>query len=221
MNRYIRLILPILILFSLAQAGVKETKHNFSSAAYSPNAYFYGARQVCVFCHTPHNGDPNMGVLFNHEVNPGQSYGMYDSPTLDMPQSLNPHKGSLTCLSCHDGALAVNSLNNVPGSEGATTYGDPGGSGLDGAGKLQSSSNAFVGVDLSDDHPVGITYDASQDPTGFTPKTGNPASYPDKLLSEGLYVECVSCHNPHDDTYSNFLIESNAGSSLCMRCHTK
>ena len=32
---------------------------------------------------------------------------------------------------------------------------------------------------------------------------------------------CGSCHNPHDNSNSNFLIESNASSALCLRCHIK
>lgn len=219
-----KLITVLIVLFALAGAasgGVKDTKHNFTSPSSSPNAYFFGTRQVCVFCHTTHNSDQNIGALWNHETNESQSYIMYGSPTMDMPQSSAPHKGSLVCLSCHDGTIAVNSLNNLPGPEGAGNFGTPGGSALDGAGRLLSSSDAYVGTDLSNDHPVGITYDASQDPTGFVSKTGVPSNYPDRLLSEGLYVECISCHNPHDDTYSDFLIESNANSNLCSRCHTK
>jgi predicted CXXCH cytochrome family protein len=221
LTRYILTLLIVLAMPVGLGAAVKDTKHNFTSPTSSPTAYFYGTRQVCVFCHTTHNASQSDGPLWNHESNPGQSYQMYDSPTLDMPQSIAPHKGSLVCLSCHDGTIAVNSLNNLPGPEGAGNFGSPGGPSLDGAGKLLTSADAYVGTDLSDDHPVGITYDASQDPTGFVAKTGNPASYPDKLLSEGLYVECVSCHNPHDDTYSDFLIESNDNSNLCTRCHTK
>lgn len=217
----IQVVIVAIGLAGAGLAGVKDTKHNFTSPATSPNAYFYGTREVCVFCHTAHNSDQASGPLWNHETNPLQNYGMYDSYTMDMPQSLQPHKGSLVCLSCHDGTIAVNSLNNLPGPEGAGNFGTPGGSGLDGSGRILSSSNAFVDTDLSDDHPVGITYDASFDPTGFVAKTGDPASYPDRLLSEGMYVECVSCHNPHDDTYSNFLVESNANSNLCTRCHTK
>ena len=205
---------------SIALAGVAQTKHNFSSPTQSPNAFFWGTNQVCVFCHTAHNADPTAGALWNHETNPGQSYDMYNSPTLDMIQSTGPHQGSLICLSCHDGTIAVNSLNNLPGPAGAGNYGTPGGAGLDGTGRLSMSSDAFVGTDLGDDHPVGITYDTNQD-AAFHPKTGNAANYPDKLLSEGLYVECTSCHNPHDNTYSNFLIESNANSDLCLRCHIK
>lgn len=215
--------IPLLVLILagavISQGGVMETKHNFTSSTYSPNAFFSGTRQVCVFCHTTHNGDQSIGALWNHETNP-PVYQPYSSPTLDMTIS-QPHEGSLVCLSCHDGTIAVNSLNNLPGPEGAGSYGTPGGSGLDGSGRLTSSSHAYVGIDLSDDHPVGVTYDASKDPTGFVPKTGNSQSYPDKLLDDGLYVECSSCHDPHDNTYSNFLAESNENSNLCMRCHTK
>ena len=220
-KRTIQLLVAALTIIAAVTAGggVVDTKHNFSSPAASPNAFFYGTTQVCVFCHAPHNSS-TIGPLFNHENNPAQSYQMYDSDTMDMVQSLNPHDGSLVCLSCHDGTIAVNSLNNAPGASGAGLYGSPGGSGLDGSGKISTSSHAFVGTDLQNDHPVGLTYDSTKD-TNFHPKTGNSAAYPDKLLWQGFYVECVSCHNPHDNTYTNFLIESNTNSALCMRCHIK
>ena len=205
---------------STAPAGVSDTKHNFSSPTASPNAFFWGTNQVCVFCHAVHNADPSIGRLWNHETNAAQPYTMYDSPTMDMIQSATPHDGSLICLSCHDGTIAVNSLGNLPGPEGAGSYGTPGGAALDASGNLTSSSGSYVGTDLSDDHPVGITYDAARDPD-FHPKTGSSLSYPDRLLYEGMYVECTSCHDPHDNTFSNFLVESNANSALCMRCHIK
>jgi predicted CXXCH cytochrome family protein len=222
-RKHFLVLFPAVALLALpCLAGVQQTKHNFASATYSPNAFFWGTQQTCVFCHTAHNAGTDGGALWNHEIDTGQSYQMYSSNTLDMVQSIDPHEGSLICLSCHDGALAINSLNNLPGPEGAGNYGLPGGSGLDGSGRLTTSSGAFVGTDLSDDHPVGITYDASRDQNlGFYPKTGNPQSYPDKLLSDGIYVECISCHDPHDNTYSDFLVESNANSSLCLRCHNK
>lgn len=217
----LKTLMICLVLASVAWPGVRETKHNFASQTYSPTAFFYSTRQVCVFCHATHNADQNIGQLWNHETNTGQSYFMYDSPTIDMVIATQPHKGSLVCLSCHDGTIAVNSLNNLPGPEAGGNYGSPGGANLDSGGKLKPGTDAFVGTDLADDHPVGVTYDASRDPSGFVAKTGNDQSYPDKLLSEGMYVECVSCHNPHDNTYSDFLIESNDNSNLCMRCHTK
>lgn len=211
-------LMALLLVSGSAMAGVKDTKHNFSSAIASPNAFFYGTQQVCVFCHAVHNADPAYSPLWNHETNGSTPYTMYTSDTMDMVQSASPHEGSLICLSCHDGTIAVNSLNNVPGPAGAGLYGSPGGSGLDGSGRIATSSHAFVGTDLTDDHPVGILYDANQD-NNFHPKTGSSASYPDKLLDQGLYVECNSCHNPHDNTFTNFLTESNASSALCLRCH--
>jgi len=213
-------ILGIILAASLAFGGVAETKHNFTSANYSPNAFFWGANQVCVFCHAVHNADQTHGPLWNHEVNDAQPYIMYSSPTIDMTMSPSPHNGSLICLSCHDGTIAVNSLNNLPGPEGAGNYGTPGGAALDPSGNLTGVSDAYVGTDLSNDHPVGLTYDSSRDPD-FVPVTGNDQAYPDRLLYQGMYVECTSCHNPHDNTYSNFLIESNQNSALCSRCHIK
>lgn len=224
MQSRIRVLLLSVLLLQVfpATAGISTSKHNFTSQTASPNAFFWGTRQICVFCHTTHNASPDAGTLWNHDINTGQSYLMYGSNTLDMNQSLTPHEGSLICLSCHDGTIAVNALNNLPGPEGAGSYGTPGGAGLNAAGELTTSSTAFVGTDLRDDHPVGITYNASLDAeNGFYPKTGDGAQYPDKLLYDGLYVECTSCHDPHDDTYPNFLIESNANSTLCMRCHNK
>jgi predicted CXXCH cytochrome family protein len=214
------LTVTVLLMAAGAWAGVAQTKHNFSSPAYSPNAFFWGTQQVCIFCHTVHNADPSAGALLNHEMDTGTAYTMYTSATMDMIQSASPHEGSLICLSCHDGTIAVNSLNNLPGSEGAGLYGVPGGAGLDASGSLTMSSHAYVGTDLRDDHPVGIFYDSTRD-VDFHPKTGDGQQYPDMLLDDGLYVECTSCHDPHDNTYSNFLAESNSDSALCMRCHIK
>ena len=210
----------LLLLFGSLMAGVRGSRHDFTSAASSPTAYFAGTSQVCVFCHATHNAVSTVDPLWNHEINLVQSYQMYDSPTLDMTQSLTPHNGSLICLSCHDGTIAINSLNNLPGPEGSGNYGTPVGANLDGSGKLTTNSDAYVGTDLTNDHPVGITYDSNKD-GDFEPKTGNDANYPDKLLSEGLYVECSSCHNPHDNQFGDFLVESNANSNLCIRCHIK
>ena len=208
-----------LVWATCAWSGVAGTKHNFTSSASSPDAYFTGASQVCAFCHTPHNASNPQLPLGSHEPS-SQTYTMYNSPTMDMSRTPQPNDPSLVCLSCHDGTIAVNALNPVPGTTGSGNYGTPSGASLDGAGKLTTSSDAYVSPDLSDDHPVGVIYNAGQD-NDFEFKTGNPANYPDKLLYSGIYVECSSCHDPHDNTWGSFLVEDNSGSALCMRCHTK
>ena len=35
------------------------------------------------------------------------------------------------------------------------------------------------------------------------------------------YVECASCHTPHDNTAGTFLRTTNAKSNLCLSCHNK
>lgn len=37
----------------------------------------------------------------------------------------------------------------------------------------------------------------------------------------GPYVECSSCHTPHDNANGTFLRTSNNGSNLCLSCHIK
>lgn len=37
----------------------------------------------------------------------------------------------------------------------------------------------------------------------------------------GPYVECASCHQPHDNAYTTFLRNTNAASGLCLACHVK
>ena len=118
----------LLLLFGSLMAGVKGSKHDFTSAASSPTAYFAGTSQVCVFCHTTHNAVSSIDPLWNHETNLVQSYQMYDSPTLDMTQSLTPHTGSLICLSCHDGtqSATVPEAVALAGSPSTDAHGSPG-----------------------------------------------------------------------------------------------
>jgi len=35
------------------------------------------------------------------------------------------------------------------------------------------------------------------------------------------FVECASCHDPHEDAYGTFLRMSNDSSNLCLACHVK
>jgi len=76
--------------------------------------------EVCVYCHTPHGGNKQIKApLWNRTVNPG-NYTIYDTPTtLGLEGRLDlPGPSSLTCLSCHDGTIAIDSILNMPGSGG-------------------------------------------------------------------------------------------------------
>lgn len=74
--------------------------------------------EVCVYCHTPHGANRQINApLWNRTVNSGE-YTIYDTPTtLGLEGRLNmPGPSSLTCLSCHDGTIAIDSILNMPGS---------------------------------------------------------------------------------------------------------
>jgi len=76
--------------------------------------------EVCVYCHTPHGANKQIDApLWNRTINPG-NYSIYDTPTtLGLEGRLNlPGPSSLTCLSCHDGTIAIDSILNMPGSGG-------------------------------------------------------------------------------------------------------
>jgi len=107
----------------LPAEDVRNTKHNFflnRDVAYTADQ----TTEVCVFCHTPHGGQPSSSVnsvpLWNRAVPDGAGYTMYDSPNFDgkPSQTGQPIGVSLACLSCHDGTIGIDSLINAPGSGG-------------------------------------------------------------------------------------------------------
>lgn len=106
------------------QDGVSNTRHNLSMANGANAAGFimrpyrneYG--EVCVYCHTPHASNSQSAVarapLWNRTYL-DSSYQSYTSDTLNGTPSA-PGSASLTCLSCHDGRVAIDSIINMPGS---------------------------------------------------------------------------------------------------------
>jgi len=107
----------------LPAEDVRNTKHNFflnQDVAYTADQ----TTEVCVFCHTPHGGQPSSSVnsvpLWNRALPDGAGYTMYDSPNFDgkPSQTGQPIGVSLACLSCHDGSIGIDSLINAPGSGG-------------------------------------------------------------------------------------------------------
>ncbi len=107
----------------LNQGGVTNTRHNLTqnvaglnSGVMDPYRNNYG--EVCVYCHTPHGAnDVVQAPLWNHTATQA-SYTLYSElGTVTLTGNVtNPGTNSLTCLSCHDGTVAVDSIINMPGS---------------------------------------------------------------------------------------------------------
>lgn len=223
-------------------SDVRGTKHNLSAAADGspsgsgtvPTRTLKASTetQVCVFCHTPHGATGGATPLWNRKVagqGYTQNYVMYDSATLDAKQiqgSLNqPGGSSKLCLSCHDGTIAIGSVNVLNGLGSATTPGtqhitmSSGGS-LDSQGAphkmpagagVDTGFTRNLGTDLTNDHPISVTFDSTlalrdgelRAPDGILVGPRTTTSRP-KLPLERVaevgnqpQVQCVSCHDPH------------------------
>jgi len=155
--------------------------------------------EICQPCHTPHNAKP-IGYLWNHSHRADSAYAKWEGSTLG--------SASLSCLSCHDGQTSV---DDYYGATAAT------------AGKL--FGRKALGLDLTNDHPVGVEYPTSSRYAAKGTVYGGPGI---SVGTSGLplftqngkdQVECATCHTPHTDNYGDFLRISNDGSALCLACH--
>jgi predicted CXXCH cytochrome family protein len=210
--------LPGLLMLTLTSAAIGQTAGSgIASTPHDPRiwSFFSVEQQICVMCHAPHNAG-TVGPLWNHQMSVA-SYTLYASPTMNATVGA-PGGVSKLCLSCHDGTIAI------------TAYG-----GYDPGAAYAMGAPTSLGIDLSNDHPTGITYNSTlasndgalADPAttsvtvgGVKQKTGSIAAV---MLSAGK-VECSSCHDVHNKytvTYKGLLKVSMTGSALCMVCHQK
>ena len=117
-----------------------------------------------------------------------------------VPDRYMPGPTSLICLSCHDGTIATSTI----GSSHAM---------LAGVREGFKMPGGFVGRD----HPIGVPYSLKRGefhPLAFVQGKGI-------RLPDGR-VECVSCHDPHNQHgFSGLLVVSNRRSALCLTCHIK
>lgn len=149
------------------QSKVSDTKHNLSASG--PGSTKSGTEsQVCVFCHTPHGANTaTVSPLWNRPSS-GATYTPYSSESLDARSAQlgwtgQPLGSSKLCLSCHDGTIALGNVVNAPGSglgSAISVSGDTATKMPLGAGEY-SGYTRFLGSDLSNDHPISITYDST------------------------------------------------------------
>jgi predicted CXXCH cytochrome family protein len=232
-----------------AFGAIKDSKHDLTYSSNEIKANTATANsEICVFCHTPHGSNTNFlgAPLWNKEDTPGgTTYTTYGTTIAGVTADAAPSNSSKACLSCHDGVSAINSVVNAPGSGDTTDY-----LGMTDGTTTKADGEAFVmpsgritnigagpnaNVDLSNDHPVSITYTDGN--ASLNPKAGvfgaGTAGYsatwttPDgtQNISSVLRsnkVECASCHDPHLGENDTFLrVSNNQGSVLCLGCHAK
>ena len=201
---------------------VANTKHNLSelSGGNDPTSgtslVDYG--EICVYCHTPHGGDID-APLWNRNFS-SSTYQMYSSSTIDMTIDSQPTGISMACLGCHDGTIGLDVVLNPPNS-----WGEPSSvpSTTPGVNTMPSGPR-LLDTDLRNDHPVSVAYDPAQDPmfnSAASIKSAGLRLFTDPSAPGVEKVQCASCHNPHNDTFSPLLRISNSSSDLCKTCHIK
>lgn len=219
-------VLPVL--FSLAAVGawlaanaqstgsIVNTPHNLSATG-PGTVTAVDETQVCVFCHTPHGATNAPGApLWNRAITT-ETYTTYSSASLDAEtiagQLDQPAGSSKVCLSCHDGTLAISSVNVLSGQLNVTipiTGAGPGDTMPPGQGP-QTGFTRNLGTDLSNDHPISLTYDTSlaiadgelRDPAVEAhidvraPGIRPPVPLETTGAGGAAQVQCASCHDPH------------------------
>lgn len=181
------------------KGGIANTRHNMTQRptdntlslnGAAMDAYRNNYGEVCVYCHTPHGANTTVTLpLWNRtmKTNTYATYNQLGTSSLTQVVSEVPGAASLSCLSCHDGTTAVDSIINMPGSgrydpnqatgqseaflDSWTGITSRNHMALNGAGCLAchapdtpTGSNATdfsvfaIGTDLKNDHPVGITF---------------------------------------------------------------
>lgn len=208
-----------LALGAIAQVAIGQV-HTISGTAHDMSGETWNTaatNQLCGTCHVPHNALViAQAPLWSHTTSIA-AYSMYTSAvssTFDATPGVSPDGNSKLCLSCHDGTVALDNFIGGANLSGHINDEYPG-------------TTAFVGTDLSNDHPISFIYDAALVTLdgGLNPVT-DPSNLPgggtihdDLLFADKM--QCASCHNPHDDFYGSFQRMNNDNSELCLTCHNK
>ncbi len=204
MRKKFALSIFFLLTVGIFGQSIKNTVHNLSISG-TGSIKATTESEICVFCHTPHNSSPRK-PLWNRN-DPGSNYTLYNSSTLNANLG-QPDGSSILCLSCHDGTIA---LGNVLSRSTDITFGG-------GVTTLPTGSKN-LSTDLSDDHPISLTYNSALAASDGELK--NPSTLTGPVYLEKGKVQCTSCHDPHKNIYNDFLVASRKNSTLCTYCHDK
>ncbi|MEZ5063778.1 MAG: cytochrome c3 family protein [bacterium] len=186
-----------------AASDIASSRHNLSVSGPGP-VRAAAETQICIFCHTPHNAS-SVAQLWNRSASTA-TYTPYTSSSLDAAPG-QPTGSSKLCLSCHDGTIALGDVLSratpIPMAGGVTQM---------------PAGPSNLGTTLHDDHPVSFPYTAAL--AAADGELADPASLGgDVRLDAGGELQCTTCHDAHDDSNGDFLVQDNTAGALCRTCH--
>ena len=182
-------IVSVAMIMSLdvANAGISGSKHDLGGGGASQYGSAAGTTSVCVFCHTPHGSDTAAAVpLWNKALPASGTFTAYSSlgtSTYDATQG-DIGSVSLACLSCHDGAQAMDSMINAPGSGLYTA----GGTSAYTLATMTGTPTPILGKDLKNDHPISMAYAGGTTDATWAQADSSSAKYKDGDFSPIKYA---------------------------------
>lgn len=234
------LVLILVSVFVLTAASafalISNTRHNFTGGFGNT----VSGITLCQLCHIPHGGSTATAGLpiWSRSTPTNTAFTVYNGSgagvngtTLSGTTVNMPGTFSLTCLSCHDGTIAINviSKNSV-----TTTYAITANNAyVNGtSGLLTTATNATTGYkpnllqDLRNDHPIGVAYRGtsatlaglvnSTTVNGVVQVVNGSYSYP---MFQTDRVECASCHDPHNNPAGRLPMLRGLTTQICQDCH--
>ncbi|NDY41410.1 cytochrome C [Dissulfurirhabdus thermomarina] len=212
--------------------GIVGSKHDMLLYTAANGGVVDPHGRVCAYCHTPHHAvdDPNADYmpLWSRQVTQEPVFIEYSSPTLDAVIT-DPVAGpSRLCMSCHDGAVAIDAYY---GSNGTATLTEG-----DAFGEIGIGLNG----DLSNDHPIGFDYPSValadpeiKDASSVFIENAVGTTIADVLWDDGSgnqLMTCATCHDVHNgpstatsgtDPGGWFLYAPQNNAKICLSCHDK
>lgn len=180
----------------LRVGGIANTRHNltmsYSGSAATMDRFRNNYYEVCVYCHTPHGANSTAAApLWNRTVTQ-RTYELYRQPTTLGQALTQPGPNSLTCLSCHDGVTAIDSVINMPTRLA--------GSFRAGYRKEQETAVTFEFLNKWDKNSLGVA------------RGGHAALNlaGDNSVPNGA-SECLTCHNSQAEAPTNIVKVPNFG----------
>ena len=74
-----------------------------------------------------------------------------------------------------------------------------------------------ITTDLANDHPVSFVYNSAL--ASADGELKDPSTLTGAVKLENSKMQCTSCHDPHKNLYTDFLVANSLNSELCLNCH--
>ncbi|HSH00196.1 MAG TPA: cytochrome c3 family protein [candidate division Zixibacteria bacterium] len=195
---------------SEGSGSVFDSKHNLSVTGKGEIKSNTETR-VCIFCHSSHSASSE-GPLWNHESTATPRFKTYERSTMNSAAE-QPNGATKLCLSCHDGTIAVGAIRGLsrPIQMQSVTS----------SGAIPASRKSNFGADLTGTHPVSVKFlpDVAQADERLRWPPLDPAG--EVGVDANGYVQCTSCHDPHDDSKSERypFWQKETFDEVCDVCH--